>query len=576
MRSLPRFLLFLPFLVVPTILVSPIASALADPPSLPTAPRPHAYAVVVGSNTGGAGQPPLHFAEDDALRMAQVLREVGHFQPGDVTVLLHPSPSQIFTALEALGAKTRDNASRGEQTEVVFYYSGHARATAINLAGDDLALGALRERLSALPTALTIVILDACQSGAFARVKGAEPAADFTYNSVSKLTQKGLAIMASSSPQELSQESDELHGSYFTHHLVTALRGAGDADGDGRVSLDEAYRYAYRRTLASTARTQVGEQHVTLETDLAGQGDVPMTYPADARAQLELPGPLDARVLVQRRPGGSVMAEVQKAPGAALRLAFVAGAYDAVVGQAAGMVQCRFALGDDHVMVLDTSSCTPVVPDRSQAKGDGTGETGSVPLREIDRWTIEGAVGAMSRQSDGFTRTLQTFGYSEQSALGLPALRFDVGASRLIAPHIAGVLQVGNLSGDTYQRSIASSTDTASFSAYGAGIYVRTFTDVAGRWLGVYGQAGAGFSLGLLNYQTQQAGVPPSTTQTYGSYLLSGAVGMTFRARRVPVTFFAQAGYDYAPAIRDLIGDVHDSGGFSGLLGLRVRLGDGQ
>jgi hypothetical protein len=51
---------------------------------------------------------------------------------------------------------------------------------------------------------------------------------------------------------------------------------------------------------------------------------------------------------------------------------------------------------------------------------------------------------------------------------------------------------------------------------------------------------------------------------------------MTLRARRVPVTFFAQAGYDYAPAIRDLIGDVHDSGGFSGLLGLRVRLGDGQ
>ena len=204
-------------------------------------------------------------------------------------MLLHPDPAQVVAALDDLGARARDNAARGEQTEVVFYYSGHARATAINLGGDDLPLGALRDRLSALPTALTIVVLDACQSGAFARVKGAEPAADFTYNSVAKLTQKGLAVMASSSPQELSQESDELKGSYFTHHLVTALRGAGDADGDGRVSLDEAYRYAYRRTLASTARTQVGEQHVTLETDLAGQGDVPVTYPAEAKAQLELP-----------------------------------------------------------------------------------------------------------------------------------------------------------------------------------------------------------------------------------------------------------------------------------------------
>ena len=99
---------------------------------------------------------------------------------------------------------------------------------------------------------------------------------------------------------------------------------------------------------------------------------------------------------------------------------------------------------------------------------------------------------------------------------------------------------------------------------------------MAGHWLGVYGQAGAGVSLGLLTYQTQQTGVPPSTTETYGSYLLGGSVGMTARARRVPVTFFVQAGYDYAPAIRDLTGDVHDSGGFSGLFGLRVRLGDGQ
>ena len=573
---MPLFPTFPPSLLLGTLVASALvaipAVAHADPPPVSTAPRPHAYAIVVGSNTGGAGQKPLHFAEDDAQRMAQVLRELGHFAASDVDVLLHPNPPQILAALDALGAKARDNAARGEQTEIVFYYSGHARATAINLGGDELALGTLRERLSALPTALTIVVLDACQSGAFARIKGAEPAADFTYNSVTKLTQKGLAIMASSSPQELSQESDELHGSYFTHHLVTGLRGAGDADGDGRVSLDEAYRYAYRRTLASTARTQVGEQHVTLETDLAGQGDVPVTYPADARAQLELPGPLDARVLVQRRPGGSVVAEVQKAPGAALRLAFVAGSYEAVVGQSSGLVQCRFALGDDRVMVLDTSSCTPVVPDRSQAKG----ETGDVPLREIDRWTIEGSVGAMTRQTDGFTRALETFGYTENGLLGLPAPRFDVGVSRLIAPHIAGVIQLGSLSGDSYQRSIANSTDTASFSAYGAAIYVRTFADVAGHWLGVYGQAGAGVSLGLLTYQTQQTGVPPSTTETYGSYLLSGAVGVTARARRVPVTFFVQAGYDRAPAIRDLIGDVHDSGGFSGLFGLRIRLGDGQ
>jgi uncharacterized caspase-like protein len=543
----------------------------ADVPTAGPAARPRALAVVIGSNAGGAGQEPLRFAEDDAQRMSRVLRELGHYESSDVRVLLRPDAAHVVRALDETAGAVRTASARGEQTEVLFYYSGHARANAMNLGGEELALSTLRERLSALPTALTIVILDACQSGSFSRVKGAEPAADFTYNSVTGLTQKGLAVMASSTSQELSQESDELKASYFTHHLVTALRGAGDADGDGRVSLDEAYRYAYRRTLASTARTQVGEQHVTLETNLAGQGDLPMTYPADARAQLELPGALDARVLVQHRASGAVLAEVQKAPGAAVRLALAAGSYEALVRQTGGVVQCSVRLADDRVTPLDTTGCTPVIPDKSETKGEAPTEGA---LREVDRWAIEASAGLMTRQKDDLTHRLEAFGYQEQAIL--PAGRVEVAVSRVLAPHIAGVVQGGTLSADTYQRSIDGGTDTASFHAFGGVLYLRAFADIGGRWLGVYGQAGGGLSLGQLKYETQQTGVPPSTTTDYASYLLSGAVGMTLRLQRVPLAFFLQGGYDRAPAIRDLVGDTHDSGGFSASFGLRFRLGEGQ
>jgi hypothetical protein len=375
--------------------------------------------------------------------------------------------------------------------------------------------------------------------------------------------------MASSSSQELSQESDELRGSYFTHHLVTALRGAGDADGDGRVSLDEAYRYAYRQTLASTALTQVGEQHVTLETDLTGHDDVAVTYPAEARAQLELPGSLEGRVLVQQKGSGAVVAELQKVAGAPIRLALVAGSYDAVVGRAAGIVQCHFAVIDDQVTPLDTSGCATVVPDRVATKG----ESSEPELREIDRWELEGAAGFIWTQSDGYTQTLQQFGYQEQSGLvALPSARFTLGVSRILVPHVAGVFQLGTLASDTYQRSIENSTDTASFNAYGGAFYVRAYTDVVGRWLGVYAQGGVGMTLGITSYQTQQTGVPPSTTDTYAGYLLSGAAGMTVRFRRV-ATIFVQGGYDHAPAITNLIGDTHDSGGPSMVVGLRFRFG---
>jgi hypothetical protein len=42
----------------------------------------------------------------------------------------------------------------------------------------------------------------------------------------------GTAILSSSTADETSQESDRLRGSFFSHHLVNALRGAADRDGD--------------------------------------------------------------------------------------------------------------------------------------------------------------------------------------------------------------------------------------------------------------------------------------------------------------------------------------------------------
>ncbi len=540
----------------------------------PAPPRTHAYALVVGDDLGGSGQQPLRFAEDDARRVAQVLVELGHYDASAVRVLLRPDPTALLGAIDALAARARADAERGEPAQVLFYFSGHARANAVNLGPVELPLATLRERLQAVPSALTIVILDACQSGSFSRVKGAEPAADFSYNSVSGLTQRGLAVMASSTAEELSQESDDLRGSYFTHHLVTGLRGAGDADGDGRVSLDEAYRYAYRRTLASTARTQVGEQHVTLETDLAGEGELPVTYPAEARAQLGLPAALDGHVLVQLRPSGAVLADVQKAPGAAVHLALVAGDYDAVVSQAAGIVECRITLVDGRPTEIDPRTCAPVVPDRSEAKGDhDAGPAGG--RREGDAldnaWSLEASIGLSQPRTDGYTQRLEEFGY-QAKIVDWPTARVTVGAARVLVPHLAALVELTTLAGDTYQRSIGSETDTAAFHAYGGGAYLRSSTGF-GPHFGVYGQAGAGVGLGVVTLRTQQTGVAPSTTTTSVGYLLGGAVGCTLRLKHL-FTFFLQGGYDYAPVIHDLIGDTHDGGGFSASLGVRLRLGE--
>ena len=544
----------------------------------PATPHPHAYGILVGTNEGGAGQQKLRYAEDDARKIAQVFRELGRFDGADMRVLTHPDPDAVLREIGEVGKKLAEHAARNEQAVFVFYYSGHAKANAFSLGQSELPIALLRERLSKLPTTLTLVVLDACQSGQFARIKGAEPAADFSFNSVSRLTTKGLAVMASSSAQELSQESDELKSSYFTHHLLVGLRGAADGDGDGKVSLDEAYRYAYRRTLAATAQTQVGAQHVTLETDLGGQGDVPVTYPSGARAQLELAEPLEARVLLFQRPSGAVVAEVQKSRGGAVRLAFTSGNYEAFVRgrevAGAGKIRhCRFALADDRVTTLDPTACEEV-KDQGVAKG----ERDDLSIVRPEPWTIEASMALLFRQEDAWTRRLQQFGYKNDDFIKLPNVRASVGASRGIFPYVSLVVDAHTLAGDSYYRNVGNGDDKVAFDAYGMSGWVRAQTAPLGRdslhsaYFQIYGQAGAGLSLAFQHLTTGVTNGPHErTTDNYWSYQLGAMGGVAFQSPGWFGAFF-QAGYEYAPTIGNLIGETHDSGGPSIGLGLRAQI----
>jgi hypothetical protein len=119
-------------------------------------------------------------------------------------------------------------------------------------------------------------------------------------------------ILTSSAADEDSQESDLIGASYFSYHLATGLIGSADQSGDGRVSLAEAYAWAYERTVASTADSAAGPQHPTFSFDLAGNGDLMLTDVAERREGLRLPAsaPAGTYFIVDGR--GVVAAEVVK------------------------------------------------------------------------------------------------------------------------------------------------------------------------------------------------------------------------------------------------------------------------
>lgn len=513
----------------------------------PAEPDVAVYALVVGSNAAGAGQAALHYAEDDARRVAATLVELGGYPPDAIDVVVHPTPAALRDHLDQLAARVAAARAAGRAARVVFYYSGHARATAIDLGAEELALGELRQRLFGIPATLTVVVLDACQSGAFSRIKGAEPAADFSFNSRQHLGASGIAVLASSSGSELSQESEQLRSSYFTHHLLVGLRGAGDADRDGQVSIDEAYRYAYHQTLLATAGTAVGGQHVSLEVELKGHGDVPLTFPRAATAAIELPGGLEGQALVEDRRAGAVVAEIYKARGQAVRIAVAPGDYRVMVRHGGAVARCEVSTaGGAAVVELDRCASEPIAI--AAAKG------GDPPGRRL-RFEVDFVVG--SERSDGFTDTLRAFGYKPSGQLtgGMTVSLLRQVDRRL---WLGGVVALGS----TPDWTLPTERQPLRFSWGGAtlGPLVRAIQPLGDHGLaaraGVYAQLGAGVGLGSTRLIDQD---DHTTSQRFTGWAATLGAGLRFDGARSGVALGYQ--FDYAPLIHNLTGDTHASGG---------------
>ena len=527
----------------------------AGPARADTPPQPVAtYAIVVGSNLGGPGQIELHYAEDDARRVGAVLAELGGYAADQIDVIVHPTPAVLRARLDDLQRRIAGDLAAGRQSRVFFYYSGHARATAIDLGDAELPLTELRQRLFQTSATLTVVVLDACQSGAFSRIKGAQPAADFSFNSRQHLDASGVAVLASSSGSELSQESEVLKSSYFTHHFLVGLRGAGDANGDGQVTIDEAYQYAYHQTLIATAETAVGGQHVTFEADMKGHGDVALSYPRAATKTIELPASMEGQSLVEDKRSKTVVAETYKAKGTAVRIAVAPGEYQVIVRHGQTLSRCEVTAGG----VVELDRCATEEVRETATKGPG-GPRFFHPLR------VEATGFLGGERDDAYTQNLTTFGYGgggASSGLQLEALQ-------RIDPRV----WVGAQLGWTTMPAWTHETDVGGEQKLDWG--VTTVSAVArgeqklsptGR-TALYAQLAGGLGIGRAHFTGADAGNENSHTY-FGPSLEAGA-GLHFEDPVHPVLGLSIGyAYGYAPIVKDLIGNTHASGGSRLAVGL--------
>jgi len=288
-------------LLVAVILVAAGASAHANTRRI---------AVVVGNNTGNAGKTPLHFAETDATRLARVFGELGGVAPADLFVLRGRTLGVLrdtFAFVTQQITKSRSNPAN--RVVVLFYFSGHSDGEALELGRERLTFSELRRSLAALGADVRVALIDSCRSGGLLEAKGGALGPAFQIRMTDELASSGEALLTSSASNEIALESREITGSVFTHHLISGLRGAADASGDGLVTLTEAYQYAYAHTIKSTGETFIGTQHPAYDYRLSGQGELVLSDLGKRTASLELPRGFE-RIIVIDGARDQVVAEV--------------------------------------------------------------------------------------------------------------------------------------------------------------------------------------------------------------------------------------------------------------------------
>jgi len=359
----------------PTLFALLLASAL-----LPASAKTIRLALVAGHNRGLDSDPRLQYAEADAQKMAELLVEAGGVDEDNLLLLKSPRPEDLDRAFEDIRGKSLA-AAPTDEVIFLFYYSGHGTGTHLKLGTKEYPLKDLKERIEKIPAKLRIGIFDACQSGAITRLKGARLVEPFVVED--KLNTEGSVLIASSAPDENAQESDQLQGSFFTHNLMTALRGAGDVSGDRRVTLMEAYQYAFQKTLVETEDSRGGAQHAMAALNLDVQGDVVLTDLNSGRGGLSFKTDLDGDLLVADAKS-LVMAEFHKDKGKDAFLALPPGTYRVFRKEGRKTTQMKARLKDKDIREVGSGDFSSGIQLVGLAKGGPEGAAVDLPWRKAE------------------------------------------------------------------------------------------------------------------------------------------------------------------------------------------------
>lgn len=229
--------------------------------------------------------PPLDYSVKDARDMKELMEQ--NFT--DVRLLIDEQATyeKVKSAVENwLGSAEEDELA-------LLYFSGHG-ALQTDMNGDEpdgldevlvphgysqdkkfIVDDQIDEWLTGLPAEGVVYIADSCHAGtsskavrtfyrpgqskgtgdAIADGIGSDLRGGGSYSTKGG-TRQAIVALEASQPGQSAHEDDTFRQGVFTHYLLEGLRGAGDANGDGRITTWEAYNYSKGRVESHTKDKQ--------------------------------------------------------------------------------------------------------------------------------------------------------------------------------------------------------------------------------------------------------------------------------------------------------------------------------
>jgi len=259
--------------------------------------------IIANTEYTDSGLAQLTAPGQDAKELARVLNSPEICAFDDVVVLFNETASKAGEGIDYFLSNRKPN------DLLVLYFSGHGvrdeygalylavkNTNRARLRSTAIKSDFIREAMDQSRSKRQVLILDCCNSGAFAQGTKAEIGGSVGTASAFEGTGYGRVVLTASDSTQFAWEGDKVTGetenSLFTHYLVKGLEGEADTNGDGRITIDELYDYAYEQIVNITPKQTPGkwsykqQGEILLRQNIRIEDTKPVQLPDDLLAAI--------------------------------------------------------------------------------------------------------------------------------------------------------------------------------------------------------------------------------------------------------------------------------------------------